>query len=156
MQSRPRKSAKKKVMRAVTVFTGVTAVSAAVALGFGGEAMANVKLGMPYRITVDTNTEFVVSEQVCGYKSPYPGTWTCTPRKYVEGTGTHSVSFGGNWRDGKVNVWAWQTNGQNITEYGYTCNTNGDYYGHLKAIESGVSLTGPNNAAIGSTPFTEC
>ena len=156
MQPRPRKSAKKKVMRAVTVFTGVTAVTAATTLGFTGEAMANVHPGMPYRITVDTNTDFVVSEQVCAYKSPYPGTWTCTPRKYDYGTGTHSVSFGTGWRDGKVNVWAWQTNGQNITEYGYTCNTNSAYYGHLKTIESGVSLTGPNNTPIGSGPFTEC
>lgn len=135
-------------MRVATVFTGAAAVTA----GFAPSALANTRVPQPYRMTVYVSPD-VARIQVCGYQSPYPGHWTCTPIR----TPTHhfskgglalipgSTSFGGNWRDGKVNVWVWSS--PNNTESGYTCNTNGAYYGHFKA-NGGVSLTGSSNDPI--------
>jgi hypothetical protein len=154
LESRPGKSAKKrKTMRAATVFTGVTVATVGATVGFAGDATANTQVPMPYRLTVYTDKWIVSKEQVCAYKSPYPGYWTCTPIQPVQINYTYgSVSFGNNWRDGKVNVYFWDSG----KEYGLTCNTNGAYNGHFKAT-GGVSLTSHSNAPIGQvTPGYSC
>jgi hypothetical protein len=131
-------------MRVATVFTGAAAATA----GFAPSALANTRVPQPYRMTVYVGSD-VQSVQVCAYRSPSPGHWTCTPiRKptyhYSAGGAriAGSTSFGTGWRDGKVNVWVWGYSyyGTKV-ESGYTCNTNGAYYGHFKA-NGGVSLTG--------------
>ena len=143
MESRPGKLTKKNVLRAATVFTGAAAATVA----FAPTALANTKVPMPYRITAYTAPD-VHAEQVCGYKDIGSGEWTCTSVKEVSRNTSGSVSFGNNWRDGKVNVWVWYSPGENAQyEAGFTCNTNGAYYGHLKAT-GGVSLTGISGYAF--------
>jgi hypothetical protein len=139
MESHPGKSAKKKVMRAGTVFTGAAAATVA----FAPAALANTQVPQPYRMTVFTGF-FTSREQVCAYKDVGAGQWTCTPIQNVRKLISGSVSFGNNWKDGKVNVWYWVDG----LEYLATCNTNSAYYGHFKAA-GGVSLTGPSNEAMG-------
>jgi hypothetical protein len=135
-------------MRVATVFTG----AAAVTVGFAPSALANTRVPQPYRMTVYVGSD-VQRVQVCAYKSPSPGYWTCTPIRtptYHYSAGglarvAGSTSFGGNWRDGKVNVWVWGSPNGSQVESGYTCNTNGAYYGHFKA-DGGVSLTGARSS----------
>jgi hypothetical protein len=144
------KSATRKTMRVATVFTGAAAVTA----GFAPSALANTRVPQPYRLTVYVGAD-VQRIQVCAYQSPAPGHWTCTPIRnptyhystpYGDVRISGSTSFGTNWRDGKVNVWVWGYSYYGtMVESGYTCNTNGAYYGHFKA-NGGVSLTGSPGA----------
>lgn len=130
-------------MRVATVFTGVAAATVA----FAPSALANTRVPQPYRMTAYIGSD-VSSVQVCAYKSPSPGDWTCTsirtPTYHHSAHGARvagSTSFGGNWRDGQVKVWIWGTSADGTKQKEeYTCNTNGVYYGHFKA-DGGVSLT---------------
>jgi hypothetical protein len=137
-------------MRVATVFCGAAAASTA----FGPAAMANTKVPAPYVLTVYTNG-YVYKEQVCAYFEFTAGNqWYCSPiRKNPHfNASAGSVDWGGNWADGKVNVWVWNGSGR---EFLATCNTNGAYNGHFKAA-GGVSLTAGGGSAIGPYTGQEC
>jgi hypothetical protein len=148
-------SAAKKTMRVATAFTGVAATAFTGVATFAPAAKANSQVYYPYVLWVKTSS-LVTSIQVCGYKDVGTGEWYCTepeanPYHYL---GTHSNYFGGNWKDGKVNVYDWW----HSTEYhawiksSHTCNTNGAYHGVLRLSvngNSGVSLSAGSHYALG-------
>jgi hypothetical protein len=135
------KSRVKKTMRVATVFTGVFAGAAA----YAPAAKADTAVPWPYVLWVYTGFS-IHYVQACGYKDVGTGEWYCTAKEAnPHGFSAHSQYFGGNWKDGKVNIWEWGkiSPNDNSIEVGHTCNTNGSYTGHLKmgAAGDGVSLS---------------
>jgi hypothetical protein len=127
MKSDVGKPARKKTMRVATALTGVTACATVFAPTQAARAASTP--AQPYTLLVDIQA--VVSKiQVCGYKSPAPGRWTCTAvepnPKYLKESS--SAYMGNGWRRGKINVWLWDKVAT-PSKGGWTCNTNGAYHG---------------------------
>ena len=141
MEQIDRKETRRKARKAMTVATAFTGVTAA-AIGFAPEATANSAPPMPFTIVVYT-PKSVYWEQVCAYKSPPPGQWTCTPveRYSAFGVGTGFPGFGGNWRRGHTNVWEW--NQAKTLRRLHSCNTNGAWSGFYS--RGVVYLEAPGN-----------
>jgi hypothetical protein len=149
-------STAKKTMRVATAFTGVAASAFAGVAAFAPAAKANSQVPSPYTIWVKTSS-LVTSIQVCGYKDVGSGEWYCTAKEPNPHHNTeHSNYFGGNWKDGKVNVYEWDyTSYFNSTQSGaHTCNTNGAYHGVFRT--GGVSLSAGNHASLGVDSKAEC
>jgi hypothetical protein len=117
--STPSSDKKKKRMRVAVGFTGVAAVAAAT-LGPTTEAHAAPIPPSPYWVDVAI-TKNVSAVQVCGYRSPAPGTWACTPIMSNSRFGKSENLIGNatKWEDGAFNVWMWDAG----HEYKHTCNT---------------------------------
>lgn len=146
------KSSIKKTMRVATVFTGVAAGTAV----FAPVAKANSAAPYPYKAWVYTGAD-VVSLQVCGYKDVGSGEWYCTAveRNPYNSKSNHANYMGSNWKDGKMNVWVFNSHpgGTGPTEWGHTCNTNGAYHGVFRT--GGVSLSAGNHKPLVSAT-SEC
>ena len=110
---------KKKRMRAAVGFTGITAAAAATLIPVT-EAQAAPIPPTPYWAEV-TVTKNISAAQICGYRSPAPGTWVCTKIMSNNRYG-HSSNLLGDatkWEDNKFNIWMWDAG----IEYKRTCNT---------------------------------
>jgi hypothetical protein len=148
------KSPVKKTMRVATAFTGVAAGVA----GFAPAAEANSQVGYPYVLWVNTKAS-ASNIQACGYKDVGTGEWYCTAREGNPHTGNHSNYFGGNWKDGKVNIYEWHYIQPSLSsEVVHTCNTNGAYHGVFRGTGTGfgVSLSGGYHAPLGMSTGVEC
>ncbi len=143
----------RKAMTVATAFTGITAAALAFAPQEAKASPAPSK--MPFGIAVYTPPS-VYYEQACGYQSPAPGTWWCTPIEAYSGAGvgTGYYGLGVNWRRGKTNIWEWSKNRNK--EVGHTCNTNGSYYGWFYPASRELYLYGPGSKPLGLTNTAEC
>jgi hypothetical protein len=103
----------------------------------------------PYKMRVLVGPS-VGEIQVCGYKSVAGGgEWECTGVTVNPGFGGKNATLdymGNDWRRGKVNIWLWTNTGTD--EQGYTCNTNGAYYGLLYSNGTGVTMEGNSGSPL--------
>jgi hypothetical protein len=148
MKSVPGKSSVKKTMRVATAFTGVAAGVGGVA-AFAPAAQANSQVAYPYVLWVKTSP-LISYIRVCGWKDVGGGEWYCTgiesnPYEFT----THSNYFGGNWKDGKVDVSVWNGTG---SPFVHRCNTNGAYHGVFRGTGTGfgVSLSAGYHNPLGA------